>query len=206
MKYEMLFCDRTTTSKNIYKIFLMGYFISKKQRAVIVGILILLAYSMLTYTITGHKIAGAITDIISGLAVVGISLLMFPLFDLTKYKVLNLGYIISRIIEGVLMIIGGVFILIPSLEPLRQFIYGNVHIYFFILGAGFLYILFYCTQLIPKFISIWGMIATGLLLATTVLSLFGYSSRILDIILAPIILNEIFLALWLIIKGFKQSY
>jgi predicted membrane channel-forming protein YqfA (hemolysin III family) len=63
--------------------------ISNKQRASFVGILILLAYSMLTYTITNNKMFGVITDIISGLAVIGIPLLMFPIFSTTMNKTLN---------------------------------------------------------------------------------------------------------------------
>ena len=43
--------------------------IRKKHRAIIVGVLILVAYSMLIYTITNNIILGVITDIISGLAV-----------------------------------------------------------------------------------------------------------------------------------------
>lgn len=181
----------------------MNINISNKQRASYVGILILVAYSMLTYTITNNKMLGVITDIISGLAVIGIPLLMFPIFTTTKNKTLNYAYSISRFFEGILMIIGGFLILIPSLEPYRESIYKNIHIYFFISGALFFYILFYRTNVIPRFISVWGMLATIILFIITILRLFGINSTILDALLIPMILNEIFLAFWLIIKGFK---
>lgn len=181
----------------------MNINISNKQRASYVGILILVAYSMLTYTITNNKILGVITDIISGLAVIGIPLLMFPIFTTTKNRTLNYAYSISRFFEGILMIIGGIFILIPSLAPYRESIYKNIHIFFFISGALFLYILFYRTQIIPKFISIWGIIATLILFIITSVRLFNINSTILDTLLVPMILNELFLAFWLIIKGFK---
>lgn len=181
----------------------MTFNISNKQRASLVGILVLAAYFMLAYTITNNKILGVVTDIISGLAVIGIPLLMFPLFNTTKNKTLNYAYLISRLIEGSLMIIGGIFIFIPSLEPYREIIYGDIHIYFFVLGALFFYVLLYRTQVIPKFISIWGLVATLLLLIITILGLFDINSIVLDTLLAPMILNEIFLAIWLIIKGFK---
>ena len=183
----------------------MNINISNKQRASFVGILILLAYSMLTYTITNNKLIGVLTDIISGLAVIGIPLLMFPVFNTTKNKTLNYAYLISRLFEGILMIIGGIFILNPSLEPFRESIYSNIHIYFFILGALFFYVLLFRTQVIPKFISIWGMTATLILLIITILRLFDINSTILDTLLAPMILNEIFLAIWLIIKGFNSK-
>jgi hypothetical protein len=177
--------------------------ISNKRRASYVGILILLAYSMLTYTITNNKTLGIVTDIISGLAVIGIPLLMFPLFNTNKDKTLNYAYFTSRIFEGILMIIGGFLILIPSLESYRESIYQNVHIYFFIAGALFFNILFYRTLIIPRFISVWGILATIILFIITILKLFGINYTILDALLVPMILNEIFLAFWLIIKGFK---
>ena len=61
-----------------------------KQRARIVGILIVAAYSMLAYSITEDIIVGLITDIISGLAVIGISILMFPIFASRRNNSLKL--------------------------------------------------------------------------------------------------------------------
>lgn len=176
--------------------------ISNKQKASLVGVLILVAYSMLLYSITKNIPIGVITDIVSGLAVIGIPLLMFPIFNAEENKKLNYAYLVSRIIEGILMIIGGIIILNPSLEKYREVIYRDVHIYFFISGALFFYILFYRTQVIPRFISIWGILAIIILFVITISKLFGVNSTILNALLLPMILNELFLAFWLIIKGF----
>jgi hypothetical protein len=177
--------------------------ISNKQKASLVGVLILVAYSMLLYSITKNIPIGVITDIVSGSAVIGIPLLMFPIFNAEENKKLNYAYLVSRIIEGILMIIGGIIILNPSLEKYREVIYRDVHIYFFILGALFFYILFYRTQVIPRFISIWGILATIILFVITIIKLFRVDSTILNALLLPMILNELFLAFWLIIKGFN---
>ena len=177
--------------------------ISNKQRASLVGVLILLAYSMLTYSITESIILGVITDIVSGLAVIGIPLLMFSIFNTDENKRLNYAYLVSRVIEGILMIIGGIIILNPSLESYREIIYTDIHIYFFISGALFFYMLFYRTQVIPKFISVWGILATIILFIVTIIKLFGINLSILNALLIPMILNELFLAVWLIIKGFN---
>lgn len=158
---------------------------------------------MLTYTFTGDKVLGVITDIISGLAVIGIPVLMFPIFDLDNYKILNNGYLVARVIEGVLMILGGILILNPTLESYRDMIYSDFHIYFFIIGALLFYILLYRSQIIPDFISIWGLLATILLLMVTIIRLFKFDSPVLQVFLLPIILNELFLAFWLLVKGFK---
>jgi len=179
--------------------------ISNRQRASLVGILILLAYSMLTYTITKNATLGVITDIISGLAVICIPLLMFSIFNTNNNKIVNYLYLISRFIEGILMIIGAIFILNPSLESYREFIYSDIHIYFFIIGALLFYILLYRTQVVPRFISIWGVIATVVLFIVTMVKLVGVNIEVLNLLVIPIVLNEIFLAIWLIVKGFNSE-
>ena len=179
--------------------------ISNRQRATLVGTLILLAYSMLTYSISKNIILGVITDTISGLAVIGIPLLMYPIFNTNKNRTINYIYFTSRMLEGILMIIGGFFIMMPSLASFRESLYINIHIYFFISGAFFFYVLFYRTQIVPRFISIWGMLATIILFIITILKLVEIKSTILDALLIPLILNELFLAFWLIIKGFEKD-
>ena len=67
--------------------------ISNKQRASLVGIFILVAYSMLTYSVTKNIAWGFITDILSGLAVIGIPILMFPIFNINELD-------FSRIVEN----------------------------------------------------------------------------------------------------------
>ena len=179
--------------------------ISNKQRSIATGILIIAAYSMLTYSATGNVPLGVITDIISGLAVIGIPLLLFPYFNTDRIKKLNFTYLVSRIIEGLLMVMGGLFILNPALEGYRNFLYLHFHIYFFIAGALFFYVLLYQTQIIPSFISIWGILATVLLLIVSIIKLFGVDLPILNVFLAPIITNELFLAVWFMVKGLSKK-
>lgn len=176
-----------------------------KRKAIIVGILILAAYSMLTYDITKNITWGVITDFISGLSVIGISVLMFSLFNSSENKMMNLLYLSCKGIEGILMIAGGGLLLFPELVKYRNYIYQNIHIYFFIFGALFFYILLFRTVVVPKFISVWGIIATVTLLIITLVKLFEIKIALLDILLLPMILNEIFLASWLIIKGFNKQ-
>ena len=111
--------------------------ISNRQRASLVGILILVAYSMLTYAITKNITLGVITDIISGFAVIGIPLLMLPIFSTYENKRINYAYLVSRFIEGILMIVGGIIILNPSLEIYREIIYRDIQIFFLFLEPCF---------------------------------------------------------------------
>ena len=75
----------------------------------------------------------------------------------------------------------------------------------FIIGALFFYLLFYRTLLIPRFISVWGIMATITLFIVTIIKLFGVDLKILNALVLPMILNELFLACWLIIKGFNSE-
>jgi hypothetical protein len=186
----------------------------QRSRAVWVGILILLAYTMLIYDATGNVPFGSTADIISGLAVIGIAVLLFPLFrlarngrinDSTGNKILNLTYLFSKLVEGTLMIAGGICILFESTREYRSLIYANFHIYFFIAGALLLYLLLFRTRLVPRFLSVWGLAASVILLVVTGLGLAGIKHVILDAMLMPIVGNEVVLAVWLMVKGFSSK-
>ena len=65
----------------------------------------------------------------------------------------------------------------------------------------------YQTKLIPRWLSGWGFIGAILYLASGFLPLFGYDSRSTTYALmeAPLGLNEMVFAVWLIVKGFNSS-
>jgi hypothetical protein len=58
--------------------------LNPKKKAFLVGAFILSAYGMLVYLITQSRIIVMFADIISGLSVIGIAGLMFPLFNLEQ--------------------------------------------------------------------------------------------------------------------------
>jgi len=172
-------------------------------------------------------IIGVLLELINCIAVVGIAVAMFPIFR-QQNEALALGYVALRIIEGVILIAAVIspLLLIPlSLEYLsagapdastfqtsanlllsaRAYIAGLLVPIFFSLAALVFYYLLYQSILVPRFISIWGLIAVVLLLAWNLLETFGISVPAGMIFGLPIILNEIFLGLWLIIKGFKPT-
>lgn len=177
--------------------------ISIKTRSIIVGILILVAYGVLASSLTQAKFIVMISDVISGLAVIGIAVLMFPLFK--EYKHLSLSYLLLKYVEGVLMIFGGLIFLNTSLQHFRELIYNNIHIHIFIVSAFVFYYLLYKTRSVPRFISIWGAIGIFALLVSTLLKLINIKYPVIDYLLILIITNEIFLAGWLMIKGIKKS-
>ena len=76
----------------------------------------------------------------------------------------------------------------------EQFPYG--------LGALIFYFTLYQSELIPRWLSGWGLVASILILAMGLLRMFGYPVIYLAI---PIILNELVLAVWFIVMGFDSS-
>lgn len=171
---------------------------------------------------------GVLLESVNGIAVIGIAVMLFPV--LKRYNEgIALGYLVFRSVEAMLSILGSTLAL-PLIELSHEFIQGGsptgsyfetlgifalaqrhwameMLTVFFILGALVFYYLLYRTEVLPRFISIWGFIASLFLIALNGLLYSGIDAGIIvNLVLAlPIIANEIFLALWLIVKGFNSS-
>ena len=175
-----------------------------RKTAIIVGVLILLAYSVLGSGNPEAKILGMLLEVISGLAVISIAVLMYPLFKPYNKKA-SFWYIVLRSIEGGLLVVTGILFL--SHNTLLLEIYAGIHAahgYIFAIAALIFYYLLYQSKLIPRWISVWGFIAAILLILVNLLEVTGIISGLI-ILALPIILNELVLAIWLIVKGFNPS-
>jgi hypothetical protein len=141
-------------------------------------------------------------EVISGASVIGISVIMYPLFKPYKEK-LSRWYLL-RVIEGSLMVITGALFLSNSiiLLEIRELIWVG-HAYVFIAAAFVFYYLLYLSKLIPAWLSGWGIIATILLLIGNLMELVHMTPSML--LYLPIMVNEVVLAVWLMLKGFNQS-
>jgi hypothetical protein len=77
------------------------------------------------------------------------------------------------------------------------------------LGVGglVLYTLLYRSRLVPVWLSAWGLIAAALILGRGLIESFGVelSGVVQGILAAPIAIQEMVLAVWLIVKGFDMS-
>jgi hypothetical protein len=87
---------------------------------------------------------------------------------------------------------------------------GLIYLIVFALGSLMLYSVLYKSKLIPRFISVWGLIAAAVLLTGAVLANMDMFTEIsglgLELIFAlPIAVAEMMLAIWLIVKGFNPS-
>ena len=167
-------------------------------------------------------------------AVVLISVFLFPI--LKKHnETLALGYVGFRVLEGGILSVA--YISKLSLVNLSRdylnkggmdasyFQYigssiqsvnhwagtqGLIYLIVFSLGSLILYSVLYKSKLVPRFISVWGLIAAAILLTGSVLANIDMfteiSGLVLELIVAlPIAVAEIMLSLWLIFKGFNSS-
>jgi hypothetical protein len=69
------------------------------------------------------------------------------------------------------------------------------------LGALMIYIIFYQSKLIPRWLSAWGLVGAVLYIAAPLLGMFGFELEYLMFLLA---LQEMVMAVWLIVKGFNS--
>lgn len=174
-------------------------------------------------------IMGVFLELINAIAVLGIGVLMFPILRLHN-EVMALGYLGFRIVESVfccVIVISPLSLMTLSQEyskagasdasyfqtvgtlsiAERASVAGLLIPVALGLGALLFYSLLYQSRLLPRFISVWGLIGVVLILALNLLSTSGLEVGIsVGLVLAlPIILNEVFLGVWLIVKGFSPS-
>lgn len=178
---------------------------SNRKTAVVVGILILIAYSMLGTNDPKAKALGMFLELVSGVSVIVIAVLMFPLLRSYGNKIAS-AYLALKVVEGVIMIVAGVlfFIHSESLLELRDLLY-LVHGYIFAIPALLFYILLFRSKLVPEWLSIWGGIASILLVVVNIFEFVGIQFWGMMVLYLPIVLNEFVLALLLIFKGFNST-
>ena len=174
-------------------------------------------------------IIGILLEFISALAVVLIPVLLFPI--LKKHnEVLALGYVSFRLFEAVLLSFAQIYKL--SLVKLSQdylnkggvdasffhnignsiqsVIYwvdhdGLIYLIVFAIGALILYSALYKSKLIPRWLSIWGLIGAVAILTASVMATFDIFLVIAMLLVIPIALQEQAMAIWFIVKGFNTS-
>jgi hypothetical protein len=166
-------------------------------------------------------VLGALLVLVMGFALAMVPILMFPVFK--KYnEVLALGCVVFR---GALETVGyiasaGAWLLLvelsrqhaeaasagaPHFQTLSGLFAGPLPGYLtaivFSLGSLMFYYLFYQSRLIPRWLSVWGLLGAVLYLAWPLLALFGHGFGLL---MLPLAVAEIVLAIWLIARGLNS--
>ncbi len=168
---------------------------------------------------------GALLYLISFFASGGIAIAMYPVLK-EKNAGVALGSVVFRALEAAFYLVGLVCLLaqvtlsqqfttagiadrttLQTIDNLLVSIHdwaGLVAVFAFCLGAFLYYYLFFQSRLIPRWLSGFGIVAIMLMTTACVLSLFSGNRITSYIPLAfPIFLQEMVLAVWLIIKGFN---
>lgn len=169
---------------------------------------------------------GALLEMTNAVAYIGIAVLMFTVLRL-RFAALALWYVCFRIIEFVMQTLSDLSALTlldvseefvsagaPDASPFqalgslllveRAWAFQMVTLAL-VLGAVVFYFMLYKTRLIPRFISVWGLIAAAAVFATALIDMFGIEPGSLEYLGVLMLLNELFLGVWLIVKGFDPS-
>jgi hypothetical protein len=178
----------------------------------------------------GQMIIATLLKFTMGVACAGIGLALYPI--LKKYhEGLAFGAAGFRVIEGMVDIVGAL-LLIALLALSQEFVKAGAPVssYFqtadvlintgigwftsvamlltFGIGALMYYVVFYQFRLVPRWITVWGLVGITLTIISALLVMFhllppfGTIQVILNL---PILPQELVLAVWLIAKGFNPS-
>ena len=95
-----------------------------------------------------------------------------------------------------------------ALLAVRDWVTGFVMLLAFAIGALLYYYVLYRSKLVPRWLSGWGLAGAALLLVSTVYAGFtqdfGFST-VNTVLNIPIGIQEMVLAVWLLVKGFNSS-
>jgi hypothetical protein len=170
---------------------------------------------------------GALLYLVAAFTSVGVAIALCPVLK-SRNPGLAIGSVVFRTVEAVMYVAAVVSLLSlvtlsqhfaharasdvasfqvigDSLRSLREHA-TLAAVFAFSLGAFMYYYVFFQSRLIPRWLSAWGIAATVLMLAACLLALFsdryvtGYG-----ILILPIAVQEMVLAVWLIVKGFDPS-
>jgi hypothetical protein len=172
-------------------------------------------------------IAGALLELVNAIAVIGIGVLLYPILKQHSTN-MALGYLSLRIVEAVfcsLIVISPLSLSALSQEYMsagaaqaaalsaagalsiaeRASVAGLLIPVFFSLGALLFYASALQSRLFPRWLAAWGFTGAVLILANCLLQTFGLelSTGVQMTLALPIILNEISLGIWLMVKGFS---
>jgi hypothetical protein len=169
--------------------------------------------------------AGALLLLTATFACAGIAVALYPVLRRTAAG-LALGSVVFRTVEAVMYLVAIMCLLSLStlgqayvvaeaadrtalgavgglLLSLREHA-ATIGVFAFCLGAFLYYTACLRSRLIPRWLSGWGIVAIGMLATASVLALFA-GRPVTDYVpmAAPIFLQEMVLAVWLIAKGFS---
>jgi hypothetical protein len=187
-------------------------------------------YLSMAYPNRAIVVIGILIELVGVLGLVLIPVFLFPI--LKKHnQVFALGYVSFRLFEAVLLTVAQICkLLLVNLSQdyldkggadasqfqnignaIKSALYWNdsgglIYLVVFVIGALILYSALYKSRLIPRWLSLWGLIGAIAMLISSVIATFDISPVIFAVLLMmPIPLQESTMSIWLIVKGFDPS-
>lgn len=173
--------------------------------------------------------AGTLLELINHIAVVGIAVVIYPILRRFSER-FAVGYVAARSIESVLFAVGTMHLIalanvshafVSAGAPPASYFHtlgemllaghdwDNAALLFtaFSLGALILNYVLFRTRLVPRWLCGWGLVAAALILAARLMVMSGLQLTAIAVFMmdAPIMLQEMVFAVWLIIKGFNVA-
>jgi len=159
---------------------------------------------------------GALLVLVAGLALALVPVVFWPIGK--RYnETLAMGYVVFRgALESVIYVVSVLCWLLlialstqPDAGPLAGFvrtvetvIWDQLIAIPFVLGALMFYFVLYQYRLVPRWLSTWALVGAALYIVAPLGSMFGLS---LGVFMAPLAVQEMVMAVWLIVKGFNRS-
>jgi Domain of unknown function (DUF4386) len=173
-------------------------------------------------------VTGAFFQVVAAFASAGIALSLYPVVR-RRGEALAIGSVGFRLLEGGLYLLSAIgALLLLSLgegaaagSPVPSYVRTSgallrsmrdqadlIGVLAFYVGASMYYYVFYRSRLVPRWLSGWGLAGTALGALAGLLVLFrvtGYMSTAQVALNTPIGVNEMVLAIWLLVRGFDSS-
>jgi len=183
-----------------------------------------------------HKsqlITWALLNLVGAVAAAGVAFMLYPILnrvaDTSVRKGLALWYVGTRITESGIYVVAVLAtwsflplsrefaatgapdashfqtsgIMLQTTQDLALALAQSV----FAIGAAMLYYLLFQARLVPRWLSLWGLVAAPLFLIASLSLLWtgDPNSALANTFFAPLALQEMVLAVWLIVKGFDAA-
>jgi len=128
---------------------------------------------------------------------------IFVLVDITKLSLIKVSQLYLMADSSIADAIANIGAVIQGWNEWAWVFYVLI----FALGALIFYTALYQSKLLPRWISVWGLIAAVMMVTSAILAMFEVAlpDAIFGLLVVPIALQEMVMALWLIIKGFLPA-
>ncbi|MBI5961334.1 MAG: DUF4386 domain-containing protein [Chloroflexi bacterium] len=175
-----------------------------------------------------QMVLGALFVLIMGVSLALIPAIAYPVLK-QHNEILAVGYVIFRGALETLTYVVTVLIWLVLVPISQEYVkaadgssyeaLGDMLIYvsknaatmtalIFPIGALMLYAIFYQSKLTPRWVSMWGIIAVSLYIPAALLDMFDVVTQedsTFTLMMMPMFLQEMVMAVWLIVKGFNRS-